>query len=81
MIELLEFEEIFFCKFGNGKAKGHVYFAYDDNQIKILSGKNTEGKEIPETTIKNEVKGKINPTKVLLFIAKVLKEALCPSCV
>ena len=41
MIELLEFEEIFFCKFGNGKAKGHVYFAYDDNQIKILSGTNT----------------------------------------
>ena len=81
MFELLNFEEIYFCKFGNGKSEGHIYFSYDDNQIKILSGVDPDGKKISETTIKNEIKGKINPTKVLLFIAKVLKKVLCPSCV
>lgn len=81
MFEILNFEEIYFCKFGNGKGEGCIYFCFDNSEIRIISGKDTDGKQIPETTIKNEIKGKINPTKVLLFIAKVLKKVLCPSCV
>ena len=78
---VLNFEEIGFFKFGDGKREGWVYFSFDKSEIRIISGLDTEGKQIPETIIKNEVKGKINPTKVILFIVKVLKKVLCPSCV
>jgi len=44
-------------------------------------GNGKTGKEIDETTIINDIKGKINPTKVILFIVKVLKKVLCPECV
>jgi len=82
MFEILDLEDkIYLFRFGNGKTKGFVYFSFDDKQIKVLSGLNTAGKEIDETTIINDIKGKINPTKVILFIVKVLKKVLCPSCV
>jgi len=81
MFELINFEESFFIKFGNGKNTGFIVFVFDAEKITILDGINTAGERIPQTTTENAVKGKINPTKVFIFIAKVLKKTLCPNCI
>ncbi len=81
MIELINFEASHFAQFTNGKNKGYIVYVFNPENITILGGINTEGKQIQEITIENGVKGKINPTKVFLFIAKVLKKTLCPECI
>ena len=81
MFELLNFEASHFAQFTSGKNKGYIVFTYDSENITVLSGLNTMLERIPQTTIENGVKGKINPTKVFLFVAKVLKKTLCPECI
>jgi len=81
MFELINFEKSFFVKFGSGKKTGFIVFVFDAENITILGGINTIGERIPQTTITNGVKGKINPTKVFIFVVKVLKKTLCPECI
>ena len=81
MIDLINFEKSYFAKIGSGKKTGFVVYTFEASNITVLGGVNTEGKQIQEITIENGVKGKINPTKVFLFIAKVLKKTLCPECI
>lgn len=81
MFELINFEKSFFVKFGSGKNTGFIVFVFDAENITILDGINTIDERIPQTTIQNGVKGKINPTKVFLFVVKVLKKTLCPECI
>jgi len=81
MFEILDFEKCHIVKFGSGKNTGFIVYTFNTSQIRILTGKNTNQEEIPETILDNGVKGKINPTKVFLFVAKVLKRTLCPQCV
>ena len=80
MFQILDLEEIYILKFGNGKSEGYLHFTYTDYHVKIIIGKDTEGNAIPPKEINHKIQGKINPTKVILFIARVLKKVLCPSC-
>ena len=80
VIELINFEKSHFALFTNGKNTGYITYTFGSSNITVLGGINTEAKQIQEITIENSVRGKINPTKVFLFIAKVLKKTLCPHC-
>jgi len=81
MIYISGFEErVNLVTFQVGEKTGHVSFNYDKENIYILGGLNTEGVEIKEQVVLNEVQGKPNPTKVFKFIVKILKKVLCPEC-
>ena len=67
MFEILDFEKCYRFKFGSGKKTGFVVYSFNPSEIRILTGKNTEGEEIPETVVENKVQGKINPTRVFLL--------------
>jgi len=80
MIELTNIQNSYYSEYTAGENIGYITFTYSDETITVLGGVNTSGELVPEVEILNEVQGKINPTKVFRWVAKVLKATLCPEC-
>jgi hypothetical protein len=45
-----------------------------------VSGYDVQGNAISTTPCEGQINGDVNPTKVFLLIARVLKKTLCPTC-